>query len=158
MGTTILALFRERRDAEAAVEALRSARFESARIGIVQAGDARVRSYGHNAFVGVVGGAIGCGIVGVLIGLGLSGVVPGGWFLALMIGLGGAATGAATGLLMSQSVSRQHAFYYEDEVAAGRTLVSVSSQPDRVDEARHILLDEGAFEAAPIDPPMRKAS
>jgi len=157
MGTTILALFREQRDAEAAIEALRSARFESARMGIVHAGDARVPSYGHSAFVGVVGGAIGCGIVGVLIGLGLSGVVPGGWFLALLIGLGGAATGAVAGLLMSQSVSRQHALYYEDEVVAGRTLVSVRSQPERVDEARQILLDEGAFEAAPIEPPMRKA-
>ena len=37
-------------------------------------------------------------------------------------------------------------------------VVSVYSEPDKVEEARRILLEEGAFEAAPIDAPMRKAS
>jgi hypothetical protein len=163
--STVLALFKDQGEAEAAVEALRSAHFESARLGVVHAGDARVPRYGQNALVGVVGGTIGCGLVGVMIGIvaaglapGLVAWLPGGWFVPFMVGLGGAATGAVAGLLMSQSVSRQHTLYYEDEVAAGRTLVSVYSEPDKVEEARRILLEEGAFEAAPIDAPMRKAS
>jgi hypothetical protein len=163
--STVLALFKDQGEAEAAVEALRSAHFESARLGVVHAGDANVPRYGQNALVGVVGGTIGCGLVGVMIGIvaaglapGLVAWLPGGWFVPFIVGLGGAATGAVAGLLMSQSVSRQHTLYYEDEVAAGRTLVSVYSEPDKVEEARRILLEEGAFEAAPIDAPMRKAS
>jgi hypothetical protein len=85
-------------------------------------------------------------------------VFPGGWFVPFMIGLGGAATGALAGGLISLSMSRQHTLYYEDEVAAGRTLVSVHAEPDRIEQARRILLEEGAFEAAPIDTPLRKAS
>jgi len=160
--TTVLALFKDQRDAEAAVRALRSAAFDSAQLGLAHAGETHVPKFGYNALIGVVGGAIGCGVVGVLVGFAAAGmlstVVPGGWFVPLMIGLGGAATGAVAGLLISMSMSRQHALYYEDEVAAGRTLVSVYSDPDKIEIARRILLEEGAFEAAPIDSPMRKAS
>ncbi len=159
MSTTVLALFKDQREAEAAVEALRSAHFDSARMGIGNAGDASVPKHGRNALVGVLAGAAGCGLVGTLIGVFAAGLVPGlaawlagGWFVPVMIGLGGAATGAIAGWL-----SRQHAVDYEEEVAAGRTLVSVYSHPDKVEEARRILLEEGAFEAAPIDPPIRKA-
>ena len=87
--STVLAPFRDQGETEAAVDALRSAHFESARLGLVHVGDAKVPRYGQNALVGVV---------------------------------------------------------------------SVYSEPDKVEEARRILLEEGAFEAAPIDAPMRKAS
>src|SRR5690349_23322545 len=142
--TTVLALFRDQRDAEAALQALRSAHFDSAQVGIAPAGDARVPKYGYNALVGVLGGTIGCGLIGVLIGFALTAVAPhvfpGGWFVPFMIGIAGAATGAVAGLLISMSMSRQHEMYYEDEVAAGRTLVSVRAEPDRVELARRILL------------------
>jgi hypothetical protein len=164
MSTTVLALFRDQRAAEAAVEALLSAHFESARLGTVPAGDAHVSNRGQSALVVVVAGAVGCGLVGMLIGVVAAGLVPGlapwltgGWFVPLMIGLGGAATGAVAGLLMSHSVARQHSLY-EDVIAGGRTLVSVYSDPEKVEEAQRILLQKGAFEAAPIAPPMRKAS
>ncbi|HLZ94673.1 MAG TPA: hypothetical protein VKT20_05045 [Candidatus Dormibacteraeota bacterium] len=160
--TTVLALFRDQRDAETAVKALRSAHFDSAQVGIAHAGDARVPKYGYNAVVGILGGSIGCGLIGALLGLGMTAlypqVFPGGWFVPFMVGLAGAATGAVAGLLISMSMSRQHEMYYEDEVAAGRTLVSVHAEPDRIEQARRILLEEGAFEAAPIDSPLRKAS
>lgn len=165
MTTTVLALFKDQRDAEAAVRALRAARFDSAQVGIARPGDARVPRYGYNALLGTVGGAILCGLTGALAGFALSGlapgihaVLPGRWFVVFMLGITGAATGAVAGFLVSMSVSRQHEMYYDDEVAAGRTLVSVHSEPDRVEVARRILLDEGAFEAAPIETPLRKAS
>jgi hypothetical protein len=118
--TTVLALFKDKRDAEAAVRALQSARFETARLGIVPPGHARVPPFGKIAVAGIGAGTIGCGLLGVLIGLVSSGLIPGshawlpgGWFVPLMFGLTGAATGALAGLLISQSVARQHTLYYE---------------------------------------------
>ena len=160
--TTVLALFRDQADAEAAVRVLRSEHFDSAQVGIAPAGDSRVPKYGYSALVGVFGGAIGLGVIGLLVGFGLMTmaptVFPGGWLVPLIIGMAGAATGAVAGLLITMSMSRQHEMYYEDEVAAGRSLVSVHAEPDRVDLARRILLDQGAFEASPIDRPLPKAS
>ena len=161
--TTVLALFRERREAEAAIRALRSARFNSARIGIAHAGNDRVPSYGRAALNGIVGGAIGCGLIGAIIGAITSAMVstmpvwlPGGWFVPLMLGLAGAATGAVAGLLMSQSATERGALYYDEEVRGGRTLVTVYADPGDVAEARRILLRAGAFDAAPIEAPMRR--
>ena len=61
-------------------------------------------------------------------------------------------------MLISQSVSKQNALYYEEEVEAGRTLVTVRSEAGQAETARRILLQEGAFEASPIDAPIQKAS
>ena len=165
MTTTVLALFTEPKEAEQAVRALRSAHFDSVRVGIVRPGEARPPRFGRSAMVGIVIGTIGCGVLGGILGLFAAGMVPGigawlpgGWFAVMMLGLAAASTGAVAGLLMSQSAASQDALYYEDEVAAGRTLVSVSSDPELADVARRILLDEGAFEAAPIDKPIAKAS
>jgi hypothetical protein len=166
MANTVLALFRERRDAEAAVRALRSADFDSATIGIAHPGDAgRVPRYGIVALKGVLGGTIGCGLIGVIAGLIVGGLLPmthpllpGGWFVPFMLGMAGAGTGAVAGLLASQSTAERGAYYYDDEVRAGRTLVTVHAAASRVAEARRILLEQGAFDASPIDAPMRKAS
>jgi len=164
--TTVLALFRERRDADAAIRALRSAGFDAARLGIGQPGDPRgVPHHGRVALTGVLAGAIGCAVIGVLLGLVAGGFVPmvprtlpGGWLVPLMLGLACAGTGAVAGLLMSQSIADRGAYYYDDEVRAGRTLVRVDADPAEVETARRILLEEGAFDAAPIDAPIRKAS
>jgi len=165
MATTVLALFKDAGEAEAAVRALRSAHFESARLGIVHAGDAHVPRFGWYAFIGSVAGTVGGALLGLLAGVLLAGVLPGwsamlsgGWFAVLMLVLGGAATGIVAGLLISQSIARQGSLYYEEEASAGRTLVSVHAEQDLVEVARRILLDEGAFEAAPLDTPTTKAS
>lgn len=145
--------------------ALKSAHFDSARLDVVRPGISRLPRYGQNAFLGITVGAIGCGAVGFVIGLfnaglvpGFVGWVPGGWFVPFMIALGSACTGAVAGLLMSQSASRQGSLHFDDEVSAGRTLVSVDSETEQIDAARRILLEQGAFEAAPIDSPWPKAS
>ena len=164
MATTVLALFKDAGEAEAAVRALRSAHFESARLGIVHAGDAHVPRFGWYAFIGSVAGTVGGALLGLLAGVLLAGVLPGwsaalsGGFAVLMLALGGAATGVVAGLLISQSIARQGSLYYEEEASAGRTLVSVHAEQDLVEVARRILLDEGAFEAAPLDTPTTKAS
>src|SRR5438477_535124 len=113
-------------EAEAAVRALRSAHFESARLGIVHAGDAHVPRFGWYAFIGSVAGTVGGALLGLLAGVLLAGVLPGwsaalsgGWFAVLMLALGGAATGVVAGLLISQSIARQGSLYYEEEASAG---------------------------------------
>jgi hypothetical protein len=156
--TTVLALFKDKRDAEAAVRALKSARFDSARLGIVPPGRAHVPRFGMNAVTGIAAGIIACGIAGLLLGLVLAWWLHGGWLVPVMFTVTGAATGALAGMLISQSVSSQDALYYEEEVEAGRTLVTVMSDAERAEDARRILLQEGAFEAAPIDAPIKKAS
>ena len=163
--TTLVALFKEKRDAEAAVRALTSAQFDSARLGVVGPGKAHVQAFGKMALAGVGAGTVVCGILGVGLGMAMAGLLPGthawllgGWFVPLMFGLTAAAAGALAGMLISQSVSRQDALYYEEEVEAGRTLVTVMSEADRAETARRILLQEGAFEASPIDAPIQKAS
>jgi hypothetical protein len=166
MTTTVLALFRERRDAEAAIRALQSAHFDSAQLGLGEPGDPRgVPPHGRVALAGVVGGTVGCAFVGVMIGIVAGGFMPmvpawlpGGWFVPFMLGIAGAGTGAVAGLLMSQSIADRGAYYYDDEVRAGRTLVRVDADPGEVETARRILLEEGAFDAAPIEAPIRKAS
>lgn len=163
--TTVLALFKDKRDAEAAVRALKSARFDSARLGVVDPGKAHVQEFGKMAVAGVGAGTAVCGVLGVGLGIAVAGVLPGtqawlsgGWFVPFMFGLTAAATGALAGMLISQSVSRQNALYYEEEVEAGRTLVTVRSEAGQAETARRILLQEGAFEASPIDAPIQKAS
>ncbi len=163
--TTVLALFKDKRDAEAAVRALKSARFDSARLGVVDPGKAHVQAFGKMAVAGVGAGTAVCGVLGVGLGIAVAGVLPGthawlagGWFVPFMFGLTAAATGALAGMLISQSVSRQNALYYEEEVEAGRTLVTVRSEAGQAETARRILLQEGAFEASPIDAPIQKAS
>ena len=133
--TTLVALFKEKRDAEAAVRALTSAQFDSARLGVVGPGKAHVQAFGKMALAGVGAGTVVCGILGVGLGLAMAGLLPGmhawlpgGWFVPLMFGLTAAAAGALAGMLISQSVSRQDALYYEEEVEAGRTLVTVISE------------------------------
>jgi hypothetical protein len=164
MTQTVLALFREPRDAEAAIRALRSAHFDSAQLGIAHPGDSDVPRHGRIALKGVIGAVVGCAIVGVLIGVVAGGLLPmvpawlpGGWFVPFMLGIAGAGTGAVAGLLLSQSVAERGAYYYDDEVRAGRTLVRVEADPAEVETARRILLEQGAFDAAPIDAPIRKA-
>jgi hypothetical protein len=161
----VLALLRERQEAEAAINALRSAHFDSAQLGIAEPGDTHVPRHGRAALAGVVGGAFGCALVGALIGVVAGGFVPlvpawlpGGWFVPFMLAVAGAGTGAVAGLLISQSMVERGSYYYDDEVRAGRTLVMVHADPSEVERARAILLEEGAFDAAPIDAPMRKAS
>jgi hypothetical protein len=84
------------------------------------------------------------------------GLLPGGWFVPLLLGLAGAGTGAAAGLLMSRSIAERGAFYYDDEVRAGRTLVTVHGNSAQAALARRIVLEHGAFDASPAETPMRK--
>jgi hypothetical protein len=165
MTTTVLALFTDRRNAEGAVRALRDAHFESARLGIVEPGEARVPQFGAAGVTGVLVGAVGCGVVGFAIGLLAGGFfptipawLPGGWSVPFIVAIAGAATGAVAGLLMSRSMAERGALFYDDEVEAGQTLITVNADQADVEHVCRMLLDEGAFDASPIQAPISKAS
>jgi hypothetical protein len=64
----------------------------------------------------------------------------------------GAATGMVAGLLVSMAASGDTALFYEQEVESGRYLVSVAGP--RLEEARAIMLESGAMEAAPVEAPL----
>ena len=99
---------------------------------------------------GVVGGGVIGGILGAAAALlipGLGPAIAGGILTAI---LGGAAIGAVAGgligALTKMGVPEEEARFYQDELQAGRTLVTVQTR-DRYDEALEILRHNGAYDA-----------
>lgn len=99
---------------------------------------------------GVVGGGVIGGIIGAAAALlipGLGPAIAGGILTAV---LGGAAIGAVAGgligALTNMGVPEEEAHFYQDELRAGRTLVTVQAG-DRYDEALAILRHNGAYDA-----------
>jgi len=99
---------------------------------------------------GVVGGGVLGGILGAAAALlipGLGPAIAGGILTAV---LGGAAIGAVAGgligALTNMGVPENEARFYQDELRAGRTLVTVQAE-DRYDEALTILRRNGAYDA-----------
>jgi hypothetical protein len=99
---------------------------------------------------GVVGGGVLGGILGAAAALlipGLGPAIAGGILTAV---LGGAAIGAVAGgligALTNMGVPENEARFYQDELKAGRTLVTVQAG-DHYDEALAILRRNGAYDA-----------
>jgi hypothetical protein len=106
----------------------------------------------YGGAAGVVAGAILGGLASVVLP-GAGAAVAGGTILAIaMGGMTGGATGGVAGLLFGAATSRDHGVYYSQEVARGRTLVTVSCPPERRADASRILRELGAMEAAPMNP------
>jgi len=161
--TTTVGVFSKTEDADAAIAALHRAGFSSSEIGVINRnseGNAKVRERTSDtddtddtaeASTGgaAAGAAAGVGI-GALIGAGvLAGIVPviGPALFAGTLGVlasnaaGGAAIVGLVGALTGWGISSEDATYYEGEVSAGRTIVTVTS--DRCDEADEILQSHG---------------
>jgi uncharacterized protein (TIGR02271 family) len=153
----IVGVFKDRADAERAVEELRRAGFRDSQIGIASADRARGgrkkkgETYAEEgAATGILAGAG----AGALVGLGvMAGVIPvigpaiAGGTLGIL--LSNAAAGAAAvglaGALLGFGVPEEEAAWYEGELKAGRTLVTVKAT-GRQDEAREILRCHGGYE------------
>ncbi len=164
--TTTVGVFPSRQDAEAAVSALYDAGFTAGEIGVVtrdQQGrtkamkkdetESEAEAAGEGTLVGAVAGAG----IGGLIGAGvLAGVIPviGPALFAGTLGVlasnaaGGAAVVGVIGALTGWGVSHEDATYYEGEVVAGRTVVTVTAT-ERCEEARAILRRFGAISRDP---------
>jgi hypothetical protein len=154
---TVGGTFDTRDRAIRAIEELQRAGFDKDHIGIVGRDAETGKVHKEDADEteaeegGLAGAAVGAG-VGALVGLGvLSGVIPviGPAIAAGTLGtiLSNAAAGAAiaglTGTLIGWGIPEGDAQYYESELKAGRTLVTVQADA-RASEALRILNANGA--------------
>jgi len=160
--TTVVGVFEDRRRADEAVDALRSAGFRDEQIGVVMPRD---ESWGDSvttetaeddthAGTGALTGALAGLGLGALAGMGvLAGVIPvvGPAIAAGTLGviLSNAAAGAGiaglVGALVGAGVPEHEAEYYEGELKSGRTIVTVTAD-GRAAEATSILRQYGAYD------------
>jgi hypothetical protein len=159
MPNTVLALFAALSEAESAVRNLEQAGFESDEIGLLWPGDAPEPDQEQTLRRGIGTGAAAGGLAGGVLAALAAGAVPGigpvlagGVLASVIAGTATAGTaGGVVGALVSMAISDKHAHYYEQELHAGRFLVSVTSS--RSDDAQEILRSAGALEAANYDQP-----
>ena len=165
--STVAAIFNSRADAERSVEGLRSAGFGEDRISLLTPGtshekldDVPTTETEQPGMGKALGGAVG-GALGVAGGLHLGAAaaslfLPGvgpvfavGLVAAALLGAGGAATGAAVGGALEDSMARElphdELFVYEDALRRGRSVVLVVADDDEGEEkARGVLARSGA--------------
>jgi len=164
--STTVGVFADRSSAERAVEALHRASFRSDQIGMITRNDTTRPAGSHaasddvaadEAGTGAATGAVAGAGIGALVGWGvLTGMIPvigpaiaaGTLGVILSNAVGGAAVAGIAGALAGWGVSDEHAKYYEGEVTAGRTVVTVTAE-GRVSEARSILRQFGATSRDP---------
>jgi len=158
--TTAVGVFGDRASAQRAVDDLKRAGFRDDQIGIItQKADEHTttagRDTGSKAAEGAaIGAATGAG-VGALWALGIAasifpplGIVAGGTLMAVLASAGaGAAVASLVGALVGLGIPEEEATFYEGEVKAGRTLVTVKADV-RYDEAAAILRRFGAYDMA----------
>ncbi len=167
MSQTVIGLFDEFSQAEAAVRELETMGVPQSSISVVANNsndqyttwrDTAGKNYGtppagHGANVGATAGGIG----GILLGLGLL-AIPGLGPLAaagpLVAGLTGAGVGAATGAttgslfgaLTDMGVPEEHAGYFAEGIRRGGTLVTVSAADNLVQSVIEVLNRNGAVD------------
>jgi hypothetical protein len=158
---TVVGVFYDREAARAAVNELRRLGFDESSIGLLTpdrgtatgetaTGTAEGTKWEEGAAIGVAAGAG----VGALWALGIAaGVLPGigpiiaGGILASVIAsaAGGAVAGGIVGTLIGMGIPEEHARYYEGELTAGRTIVTVRA-PGRYEEAEEVLRRYGGYD------------
>jgi hypothetical protein len=161
-GRTVVGMFTNRPDAEAAIRELKTAGFGDDRIGVAlqdQEEQREVRDLleatGREAAGGAAKGAVSGSLVGGLIGLlgsllipGVGPIVVGGVLASTLTGAGiGAATGGIIGALVALGVPEADARHFDEGLRSGRTLVTVDAGA-RTPEAL-MLLDRHGMDFGP---------
>lgn len=157
--TVAVGAFLRRDEAEAAVQELRREGFDATDIGIAARNAngqwteyASVPSDASNAGAGAAAGAAAGAGVGGLWALGIAAgilpaigpVVAGGLLASILASAAaGATAGGLAGALIGIGVSEDEARHYEEELASGRTVVTVRAG-SRYDLAVRILESNGA--------------
>ena len=141
-GRTVVGMFTNRPDAEAAIRELKAAGFGDDRIGVAlqdQEDQREVRDLleatGREAAGGAAKGAVSGSLVGGLIGLlgsllipGVGPIVVGGVLASTLTGAGiGAATGGIIGALVALGVPEADARHFDEGLRSGRMLVTVDA-------------------------------
>src|SRR5512135_2260125 len=158
--STVVGVFEDRRQADAAINELRQAGFREDQIGVAtrraegETLEATTAEEGSRAGTGAITGALAGAGLGGLVGLGvIAGVIPvigpviaGGTLAAILANAaGGAAIGGLVGALAGSGIPEEEARYYQGEFEAGRTIVTVKAD-GRYDEAVTILRRHGAYD------------
>lgn len=159
----VFGLFAEPARAEAAIDRLREAGFSSEDLGLLAPGtveepnplaSSMKAAVAAGSVGGIAGGVLGAAVAGLIPGVGP--VVAAGSIVPMVMGFfTGAGAGMTAGGLFGASAGDDPLHYYEQEVKAGRTLVSVEAG-ERGAEAVELLQAAGAIEAAPVDQPVDK--
>jgi len=163
----VVGVFADRAKAQEAVRALKEAGFTDKQIGVITQGNKKdltvTDGAGSNIAEGAaIGAATGAG-VGALWALGMAaGLLPGigpavaGGILASLLAsaAGAAAVGGLAGAPIGLGIPEEEAHYYESELKAGRTIVTVKAN-SRTQEAWEILQ---RFEASRYDAPVVAAA
>ena len=159
--TTIVGVFADRNQAHQALTELRRAGFSDDQLGLMASGESDYSTTAtdpsdtnYAAEGGAAGLAAGAGI-GALWGLGIAaGVLPaigpaiaGGTLAAILSSAAaGAATAGLAGTLIGLGIPREEAEYYENELKAGRIIVTVHPE-GRSAEALAIIRRFGGYDA-----------
>jgi hypothetical protein len=154
--STAVGVFKDRGQAERAVEELLRAGFTQDQVGVLarhpeQPAGAPPAHATHAAEGGITGVVAG-GAFGGILGAVAAGLIPG---VGPVIGAGilaataggvaaGAAAGGLVGSLVGLAVPEEDARYYQSEFETGRTLVTVKAD-GRYGEAVEILRSHGAY-------------
>ncbi len=150
-GRTVVGLFRDRGDAEQAMQELKDAGFTREQIGLAikdrgeqrdVPNDTETSQAGRGAAAGAVSGGLVGGIIGLLGWLlipGIGPIVAGGVLESVLVGAGaGLATGGLIGALVGLGVSEEDARHFDSGFREGGTLVTVDAGA-RTAEAERIL-------------------
>jgi hypothetical protein len=153
--TTVVGVFDTPANARAAIDDLCRAGFDNKCIGFITPGKVAgeladgaqlAEGAGVGAAIGAsIGGAAGMVAAAALLSP-IGPAVVGGAVAAWLASVGaGAAAGSVLGALIGMGVSEEEGQWYESELKAGRSLVTVRDVDERAEEAREILRrDHGA--------------
>lgn len=169
--TTVAAAFASAEDARRATRALKEAGFPEDQIGVASTNrdnaelTEETEGATHAGEGALAGAAAGAG-VGALWGLGiLAGVLPAigpaiaGGTLAVILSsaAAGAAAAGLAGALIGMGFTKDEAEFYEGEMKAGRTIVTVDAGSRR-DEAVRLLRNFGGYDFDQREPGSRTAT
>src|SRR5690242_15202438 len=153
---TVVGLFDNSTQAQAAIEQLRAAGVASENISLAMRDREEAQAVAEETGVGtgVATGAVGGGILGGLAGLlvgigalaipGIGPLVAAGPLAATLLGAGiGAATGGLIGALVGAGVPEEEAQLYQAGVERGGVLVTVDAEPQQEAQVREILTNSG---------------
>jgi uncharacterized membrane protein len=156
--STVVGIFEDQKHAAEAIRALRQAGFTREQIGLAARewaeayADVRV-DLQHQADEGAVAGAVAGGAAGVLAGVAGVALIPGvgpvlvGTLVAgALLGGGlGAAVGTFAGPFVAMGMKESDAVRHAHHLEKGNTVVVVHTS-DRNEEARHLLIQHGAYD------------
>jgi hypothetical protein len=157
---TVVAVFEDRQQTDAAIQELEQTGFREDQIGFVVkhpgeeeneiSGQSGKMMTGPDAAKGAVSGGVIGGIAGAVAALlipGIGPIIAGGIVIAALVGIGvGSAVGGLAGIVMGLGVPEEQAKYYESEFQRGRAIIIVKAG-DRAQEARAILHQHGGYDA-----------